>query len=89
MNHPEWRNRVRRCLHSTHHIETLTGDHAVAGMERLERCARCLRARLVAAAVRRRLPWLLLGLVFLGSALKDGDLVPETPMQNKRNVFNV
>ncbi|XP_024998180.2 acyl-coenzyme A diphosphatase FITM2 [Gallus gallus] len=58
-------------------------------MERLERCARCLRARLVAAAVRRRLPWLLLGLVFLGSALKDGDLVPETPMQNKRNVFNV
>jgi len=61
----------------------------VAGMERLERCARCLRARLVAAAVRRRLPWLLLGLVFLGSALKDGDLVPETPMQNKRNVFNV
>lgn len=54
-----------------------------------QRCARCLRARLVAAAVRRRLPWLLLGLVFLGSALKDGDLVPETPMQNKRNVFNV
>ncbi|XP_042739551.1 acyl-coenzyme A diphosphatase FITM2 [Lagopus leucura] len=58
-------------------------------MERLERCARCLRARLVTAAVRRRLPWLLLGLVFLGSALKDADLVLETPMQNKRNALNV
>jgi 8-oxo-dGTP pyrophosphatase MutT (NUDIX family) len=31
------RNRVRRCLHSTHQIETLTGDHAVAGMAREER----------------------------------------------------
>ncbi|OXB71847.1 UNVERIFIED_CONTAM: hypothetical protein H355_008869 [Colinus virginianus] len=58
-------------------------------MERLERCSRCLRARLVAAAARRRLPWLLLGLVVLGSALKDGELVPETPMRNKRNVLNV
>ncbi|NXC43858.1 FITM2 protein, partial [Penelope pileata] len=58
-------------------------------MEALERCARCLRAGLAAVAVRRRLPWLLLVLVLLGSALKDGDLVPETPMQNKRNVLNV
>jgi 8-oxo-dGTP pyrophosphatase MutT (NUDIX family) len=31
------RNRVRRCLHSTHQVETLTGDHAVAGMAREER----------------------------------------------------
>jgi 8-oxo-dGTP pyrophosphatase MutT (NUDIX family) len=31
------RDRVRRCLHSTHQVETITGDHAVAGMEREER----------------------------------------------------
>ncbi|MCB1777499.1 MAG: CoA pyrophosphatase, partial [Candidatus Competibacteraceae bacterium] len=31
------RHRVRRCLHSTHQVETLTGDHAVAGMVREER----------------------------------------------------
>ena len=37
MNHAEMRNRVRRCLHSTHQMETLTGDHAVAGMAREER----------------------------------------------------
>lgn len=58
-------------------------------MERLERCSRSLRAGLAAGAVRRRLPWVLLGIVLLGSALKDGDLVPETPMQNKRNLLNV
>ncbi|XP_066834480.1 acyl-coenzyme A diphosphatase FITM2 isoform X1 [Anser cygnoides] len=58
-------------------------------MEQLERCSRSLRAGLAAGAVRRRLPWVLLGLVLLGSALKDGDLVPETPMQNKRNLLNV
>ncbi len=37
MNHAAMRDRVRRCLHSTHCIETVTGDHAVAGMEREER----------------------------------------------------
>lgn len=31
------RDRIRRCLHSTHQLETITGDHAVAGMEREER----------------------------------------------------
>lgn len=31
------RDRVRCCLHSTHQVETITGDHAVAGMEREER----------------------------------------------------
>ncbi|MCP5159509.1 MAG: CoA pyrophosphatase [Gammaproteobacteria bacterium] len=30
------RDRVRRCLHSTHQVETITGDHAVAGMAREE-----------------------------------------------------
>lgn len=58
-------------------------------MERLERCGRGLRAGLADGRVRRRLPWLLLAIVLLGSALKDGDLVPETPMQNKRNPLNV
>ncbi|XP_057288108.1 acyl-coenzyme A diphosphatase FITM2 [Pezoporus wallicus] len=58
-------------------------------MERLERCGRWLRAALAAGRVRRRLPWLLLAIVVLGSALKDADLVPETPLQNKRNPLNV
>lgn len=58
-------------------------------MELLERCGRRLRAGLAAGRVRGRLPWLLLAIVLLGSALKDGDLVPETPMRNKRNPLNV
>ncbi|NXN12351.1 FITM2 protein, partial [Indicator maculatus] len=58
-------------------------------MERLERCGRWLRARLASGQVRRRLPWLLLAIVLVGSALKDNDLVPQTPMQNKRNPLNV
>ena len=37
MNHAAMRDRVRRCLHATHPIDTMTGDHAVAGMEREER----------------------------------------------------
>ncbi len=37
MNHAALRDRIRRCLHSTHQVETITGDHAVAGMEREER----------------------------------------------------
>jgi len=37
VNHAEMRDRVRRCLHSTHRGEVLTGDHAVAGMEPEER----------------------------------------------------
>jgi len=37
VNHAAMRDRVRRCLHSTHDIETVTGDHAVAGMQREER----------------------------------------------------
>ena len=37
MNHTDLRDRIRRCLHSTHQVEILTGDHAVAGMEREER----------------------------------------------------
>lgn len=37
MNHAEIRDRIRRCLHSTHQVETITGDHAVAGMEPEER----------------------------------------------------
>lgn len=32
MNPAELRDRIRRCLHSTHQIEAITGDHAVAGM---------------------------------------------------------
>ncbi len=32
MNPAELRDRIRCCLHSTHQIETITGDHAVAGM---------------------------------------------------------
>ena len=31
------RDRIRRCLHSTHQVEVITGDHAVAGLEREER----------------------------------------------------
>ncbi|XP_064023807.1 acyl-coenzyme A diphosphatase FITM2 [Pogoniulus pusillus] len=58
-------------------------------MERLERCGRRLRAALAAGRVRRRLPWLLLAVVLVGSALKDNELVPETPMQNKHNPLNV
>lgn len=37
MNHALLRDRIRRCLHSTHQIETITGDYAVAGMAREER----------------------------------------------------
>ncbi len=37
MNHAEIRDRIRHCLHSTHQVETITGDHAVAGMAREER----------------------------------------------------
>ncbi len=37
MSHAEMRDRIRRCLHSTHQVETITGDHAVAGMAREER----------------------------------------------------
>lgn len=33
MNHAEMRDRVRRCLRSTHQVEIFTGDHAVAGLE--------------------------------------------------------
>ena len=32
MNSSELRDRIRRCLHPTHQIETVTGDHAVAGL---------------------------------------------------------
>ncbi|NXR41248.1 FITM2 protein, partial [Zosterops hypoxanthus] len=56
---------------------------------RLERSGRCLRAALARGRVRRRLPALLLAIVVLGSALKDNDLVPDTPLQNKRNPLNV
>ncbi|NWJ11277.1 FITM2 protein, partial [Crypturellus undulatus] len=58
-------------------------------MERLERGGRWLRGALAAWRVRPRLPWLLLAIALLGSALKDGDLVPRTPMQDKRNLLNV
>lgn len=37
MNNAVLRDRIRRCLHSTHQIETITGDHAVAGMAAEER----------------------------------------------------
>jgi 8-oxo-dGTP pyrophosphatase MutT (NUDIX family) len=37
VNHAEIRDRIRHCLHSTHQVETITGDHAVAGMAREER----------------------------------------------------
>ncbi len=37
MNHAAVRDRIRRCLHSTHHLEVITGDHAVAGIERERR----------------------------------------------------
>lgn len=37
MNPADLRDRIRRCLHSTHQIETITGDHAVAGMVAEER----------------------------------------------------
>lgn len=65
------------------------GAGAVAAMERLERSGRCLRAALARGRVRRRLPVLLLAIAVLGSALKDSDLVPDTPLQNKRNPLNV
>ncbi|XP_027601706.1 fat storage-inducing transmembrane protein 2 [Pipra filicauda] len=58
-------------------------------MERLERCGRCLRAALAGGRVRRRLPAALLAIALLGSALKDSDLVPDTPLRNKRNPLNV
>ena len=32
MKPSELRDRIRRCLHPTHQIETVTGDHAVAGL---------------------------------------------------------
>ncbi|MEI2741063.1 MAG: CoA pyrophosphatase [Candidatus Competibacter sp.] len=37
MNHAEMRARIRGCLHPTHELDAVTGDHAVAGMEREER----------------------------------------------------
>jgi 8-oxo-dGTP pyrophosphatase MutT (NUDIX family) len=37
VNPAELRDRIRRCLHFTHQIETITGDHAVAGMAAEER----------------------------------------------------
>ena len=37
MNHAAMRDRVRRCLRSTHQVETFAGDHAVAGTAREER----------------------------------------------------
>lgn len=37
MNHADLRDRIRRCLHSTHQVETITGDHVVAGMAAEER----------------------------------------------------
>jgi len=37
VSHAEIRDRIRHCLHSTHQVETITGDHAVAGMAREER----------------------------------------------------
>jgi 8-oxo-dGTP pyrophosphatase MutT (NUDIX family) len=37
MNRAELRERIRRCLHPTHNLETITGDFAIAGMEREER----------------------------------------------------
>ncbi|XP_066186723.1 acyl-coenzyme A diphosphatase FITM2 [Sylvia atricapilla] len=58
-------------------------------MERLERSGRCLRAALARGRLRRRLPVLLLAIAVLGSALKDSDMVPDTPLQNKRNPLNV
>ncbi|XP_048178014.1 acyl-coenzyme A diphosphatase FITM2 [Corvus hawaiiensis] len=58
-------------------------------MERLERSGRWLRVALARGRVRRPLPALLLAIAVLGSALKDGGLVPDTPLQNKRNPLNV
>ncbi|CDH43388.1 MAG: CoA pyrophosphatase [Candidatus Competibacteraceae bacterium] len=37
MNRSELREQIRRCLHPTHDLEAITGDFAVAGMEREER----------------------------------------------------
>ena len=37
MNPAELRERIRRCLHSTHQIETITGDHVEAGIAAEER----------------------------------------------------
>ncbi|NXM69653.1 FITM2 protein, partial [Serilophus lunatus] len=50
---------------------------------------RWLRAALAGGRVRRWLPALLVGIALLGSALKDGGLVPDTPLRNKRNPLNV
>ncbi|NXN95488.1 FITM2 protein, partial [Rhinopomastus cyanomelas] len=58
-------------------------------MERLERVSRWLRAALCAGRGRRRLLPLLVGIVLLGSALKDSELVPDTPLRNKRNPLNM
>ena len=37
MKHAQMRDRIRRCLHSTHRVEIYAGDHAVAGMAPEER----------------------------------------------------
>lgn len=37
MDLSELRDRIRRCLHPTHQLDTITGDHVVAGLEREER----------------------------------------------------
>jgi 8-oxo-dGTP pyrophosphatase MutT (NUDIX family) len=37
VNPAELRERIRRCLHSTHQIETITGDHVEAGIAAEER----------------------------------------------------
>jgi len=37
VNHTEMRDWIRRCLHSTHPIDAITGDHAVAGIAAEER----------------------------------------------------
>ena len=37
MDVSELRDRIRRCLHPSHQLDTITGDHAVAGLEREER----------------------------------------------------
>ena len=37
MNRAELRERIRRCLHPTHDLETINGDFAVAGIAREER----------------------------------------------------
>lgn len=37
MKNKEMRERIRRCLHPTHHAGKVSGDHVIAGMERQER----------------------------------------------------